>query len=142
MPCGILNLYPRHTLCIKHKNCFFKKRFFYFFGPSGSVFRGIGYVKIFSLVLSFLKRNCFLSANSVNFSFLCCSFQAGMLTSQEFFAHFLYFSISNLTVGPTSCRPTCVLPHHTVLYGGMIFISLALFISHHISRQSTIITMV
>lgn len=25
MPCGILNVYPRHILCIKHRNCFFKK---------------------------------------------------------------------------------------------------------------------
>ena len=77
MPCGILNVYPRHILCIKHRNCFFKKNSIFLVRLA--LFLG-AYVKIFSLVLSFLKRNCFLSANSVNFSFLCCSFQAGMLT--------------------------------------------------------------
>ena len=87
------------------------------------------YVK--SLLL-FLK--CFLTRQFYEFSFLRCSFQSWHAHFLEIVLFCTYFLCMH--------KLYCAVRFTVLLYGGIFFFFFSLFISHHISRQSTIITMV
>ena len=112
---------------------FFKKKRNPLFGVRLPLFLLGAYVK--SLLL-FLK--CFLTRQFYEFSIHCCSFPAGMLTFLKIPAPFLYFSIRYVQYYLYECSTTL----HSNIRGCDFHFSLSTFILHHISRQSTIITMV